>query len=167
MSCFLFAMKIAIISYITAVAAEAEKSHGLALLCHSHVQGPPCSQFINCDINCVMDLTSVDAAEIHLSFNSDDYSLIPSIHVPWLNISGVTCTLHLPALWGKEPGKDISLAWIIHDYCLLPPHCQIETADWLVILLTKWYVFSHIPSLLCFTINERSWKCKEKMWCRE
>lgn len=154
-------MKIAIISFITEAAAEAENCTDSPFYSTSIFRGTPWSQFINCDINCVVDLTCEIQHKSHLSFDSDYYTLVPSTHIPWLKISGVTCALHLTASWGNDPGKDVFLAWITQDYCLHPVCYQIETADWLVILPTKWYVFSYIPPLLCITINEGYWKCRE------
>lgn len=38
------------------------------------------------------------------------------------------------------------LAWIAGGCRLHSLRCQIEAADWAVILLIKWYVFSYKPS---------------------
>lgn len=85
---FLFAMKIAILSFITEVAARLKIVW--TLLCYRHVQGTSCSQSKNCDIYCVINVTCETQHASHLSLDSDDYTFIPSTHVVWLKMSGVT-----------------------------------------------------------------------------
>lgn len=68
-------MKIA----ITKVVAEAENYiDSLTLWACS---GIPCSQFINCDINCDIDLTCEAQHNSHLSFDEDDYSCSLAQHI--------------------------------------------------------------------------------------
>lgn len=66
----------------------------------------------------------------------------------------------------KAQGKTC-LAWLIGGCRLHPLHCQIDAADWAVILLMKWYVSSDKPSYCALQSVEDSESAKRKMWCRE
>nr|KAF6392710.1 hypothetical protein mPipKuh1_007888 [Pipistrellus kuhlii] len=91
---FLLAMKIAITSFITEMAARLKIVW--TPLRHSHVQGIPCSHSVNGDVYCVVNVSAKPPHTSRLSrdipsCDSDDYAAIPSTHVVWLTMSGVAC----------------------------------------------------------------------------